>query len=152
MLKKTLNKNADFLTRINANINEVNKTTQALLHNMENFIESLSKKLELSTSNPDISSQYQIENHSDTQSIQLEVNNLGHIVDALTDNDNGPIVHGNSQNPILNIPILECPVDYEKNRTIGSEVNFEPDKSIISKIETRKVSTPKFNQNNLFRQ
>nr|CAH7734904.1 unnamed protein product [Callosobruchus chinensis] len=127
--KGKLNTNADFLSRIEVNVNEA-RAPSPLAKFMEEFNQNFKNQ-------PSTSNVSNIPNPTDNQSITPEPNDLDNIDDNDFD-DSGHTIHSNIENPTINIPIIDSPINFAKNQIIISEVNFEPADPVISKLHTNK--------------
>nr|CAH7733080.1 unnamed protein product [Callosobruchus chinensis] len=141
--KGSLNKNADFLSRIEVNVHDTERQNapSALLEYMENFNKNLEQECkDTSPSNLDIPgpSKPNPPNPTpmDSQSIQVEASDLDNVENAVEDSDQ--TIHSGIENPTVSIPIVDCPVNIGKNQIIISEVNFEPADPLITKLHSNK--------------
>nr|CAH7755991.1 unnamed protein product [Callosobruchus chinensis] len=129
--KGTLNKNADFLSRIETNANETNDSVPTVL---ADYIKQFNEKFNREQNNPGPSTS--IQPCFDNRSILAEPNDLDHPRNAEEDNDQ--TIHSNHENPLINIPIIDTPVNFGKNQIIISEVNFDPADPIIVNLHKNK--------------
>nr|CAH7755026.1 unnamed protein product [Callosobruchus chinensis] len=129
--KGTLNKNADFLSRIEINANETNDSVPTAL---ADYIKQFNEEFNREQNNPGPSTS--IQPCFDNRSILAEPNDLDHPRNAEEDNDQ--TIHSNHENPLINIPIIDTPVNFGKNQIIISEVNFDPADPIIVNLHKNK--------------
>jgi len=106
--KGKLNKNCDALSRIELNMNELNTVSNNQNSSISQEIENRVKILQ----------QNNDEDFDDIKSVLAEPGDLDN------QNDDDHTVHSNLENPILSIPIIECPVNHGQNQLVISEVNF----------------------------
>lgn len=109
--KGCLNKNADALSRIELNMNETTKEP-IIFEYIENFNKQLDPNLDRN------------QNQNGSQSVVVETGDIDNTENAVEDSDE--TVHSNVENPVVSIPIVDCPVNFGKNQIVMSEVNFAP--------------------------
>lgn len=117
--KGKLNKNADALSRVEINVIEEDNPPSALVEYIEKFNNELERA---GTSNPNF----------DTDSLIVEPDKLE--IDRDLEDSDGNTVHSNHENPIAEIPIIECSVNQGKNQIIISEVNYQPAAPSVVKL------------------
>nr|CAH7726566.1 unnamed protein product [Callosobruchus chinensis] len=131
--KATLNKNAEFLSRIEINANETNDSVPTVL---ADYIKQFNEEFNREQNNPGPSTS--IQPCFDNRSLLAEPNDLDHPRNAEEDNDQ--TIHFNHENPLINISIIDTPVNFGKNQIIISEVNFDPTDPIIVNLHKNKQS------------
>jgi Reverse transcriptase (RNA-dependent DNA polymerase). len=125
--KGSLNKNADALSRIELNLNEAGPSKPPIFEYIDEFNETL---------NP---------NRQNNESVVAEAGDLDN--QEISENDDAT-VHSNHENPIIGVPIVDCPVNFGKNQIIISQVNFAPaDPSVIKLYKTKQRTIVQFSEN-----
>lgn len=131
--KGSLNKNADALSRVELNANETNTSDQ---FSLAKYVENFNKTLDPTY-------------NDDKQSIIAEPGDAISKTSDDSENDDDVTVHTNEENPILNIPILDTPVNYGRNQIIISNVHFNPcEPQIIKLFQNRQRIIVQFSENN----
>lgn len=132
--KGVLNKNADALSRIELNANETTSQPNSIF-TLNKYVENFNQSLQ----------QNQNETPSENQSVIVETGDLDNPENAEEDET----VHSNVENPIVGIPIIDCPVNYGKNQIIISEVNFAPaEPTRVTLYKTKQRTFVQFSKNN----
>lgn len=116
--KGKLNKNADALSRIQLNMNETIDRNDGIFKFMKDFNKTFEK--------PGTS-----KNNIDNESLIVELDSEDENLDDETDDQT---VHSNENNPVVGIPIVECPVNYGMNQIFVSEINFDPPVPTVKKL------------------
>lgn len=150
----SVNKNADALSRIEINLNETIEENHGIYQYMKNFNKNFDtsipgpskenndvKSLDSSTDNDSViliedddSNSLIVNLDNDENELINHPENLNANQNLDNNDDSDQTVHSNISNPIIEIPIVECPVNYGKNQVIISEVNYDPAMPTIIKL------------------
>lgn len=133
--KGSLNKNADALSRVELNTNDTQPENS--IFQLKDYVDEITKKI-----SKDTSKNQQQENSS-------VIAEAGDIDEVTNLDEDDATIHSDLENPVIGIPIVECPVNYGKHQIIISEVNFAPAKpSKIKLFNTKERISVQISKNN----